>query len=63
MSDQKYLGVAVSIAGRVFAHPCDGTPDADRAAKERGDYPYCHLYQGDDICAIVAQMREESDHD
>jgi len=59
MSKQKYLGVAVAINGRVFTHPCDGTPEADRAAKARGDYPYTHLYEGDDICAIVAQMKEE----
>lgn len=61
MTEQKYLGVAVSVTGRIFAHPCDGTPDAHRAAMERGDYPYTHLYEGDDICAIVAQMREEEE--
>lgn len=59
----KYLGVAVSASGRVFEHPCDGTPDADRAAKARGDYPYTHLYEGDDVCAIVVQMQEEAADD
>ena len=60
MSEQKYLGVAVAVTGRVFAHPCDGTPEADTAAKARGDFPYQHLYEGDDICAIVAQMKEDA---
>ena len=55
----KYLGVAVAITGRVFHHPCDGTPDAHEAARERGDYPYQHLYEGDDALAAVAEMRSE----
>jgi len=53
-----YLGVAVSIAGRVFAHPGDGTPDADAAARARGDYPYVHLYEGDDVDDVLRTMRD-----
>ena len=52
-----YLGVAVGITGRIFAHPGDGTPDADAAARARGDYPYVHLYEGDDIAEALAELR------
>ena len=55
-----YLGVAVSINGNVFKHPMDGTSAAHDAARERGDYPYQHLYEGDNIPDIVAQMQEEA---
>lgn len=58
----KYLGVAVAVTGRVFAHPADGSEEAaraHRAAKERGDYPYAHLYEGDNVCTTVSEMREE----
>lgn len=58
----KYLGIAVAITGRVFAHPCDGSPvaaAAHDAAIARGDYPYTHLYEGDDILSLVAEMRQE----
>lgn len=63
MSSEKYLGVVVSITGRIFAHPADGTPEADRDARERGDYPYTHLYQGDDVIAIIEAMRDEDQED
>lgn len=61
---ETYLGVAVSIKGTVFAHPGDGSPGAraaDQAARARGDYPYAHLYEGDNIEATVAEMQDERD--
>lgn len=57
----RYLGVAVSVGGRIFAHPADGSSaaeEADRLAKARGDYPYAHLYEGDDVYAAIAEMTE-----
>ena len=59
--EPKYLGVAVSIKGNIFAHPMDGTPDVHVAAKARGDYPYWHLYAGDNVLDIVSMMEEEAD--
>ena len=56
----KYLGVAVSVKGTIFAHTCDGSPEAaaiHNAACERGDWPYQHLYQGDDVVAVVEALR------
>ena len=56
----KYLGVAVSIKGTIFAHPCNSSAAAEaihNAARERGDWPYQHLYDGDDIIAIVEALR------
>lgn len=58
-----YLNVAVSIHGRIFYHPCDGSAaaiEANRAAKERGDYPYQHLYEGDNVADIVQNMLDEA---
>ncbi len=53
MSEKKYLGVAVSDRGNVFLHPADGTPEADAAARARGDFPYTHLYEGDNVLDVI----------
>ena len=61
-TDARYLGVAVSVKGNIFYHPCDGSEAAeaaDRGARERGDYPYTHLYEGDDVLAVVEEMVEQ----
>jgi hypothetical protein len=60
----KYLGVAVSVRGQVFAHPCDGSTSAaaaHKAAIERGDYPYQHLYEGDNVNYIVCELQMQQD--
>ena len=61
-----HLKVAVSIHGRIFYHPCDGSAaaiKADRAAKARGDYPYQHLFEGDNVDDIVQNMLDEQELD
>lgn len=54
-----HLKVAVSIKGNIFYHPCDGSAaaiKAHKAACQRGDYPYQHLFEGDNVDDIVQQM-------
>ena len=63
MNTIKHLSVAVAINGNVFYHPCDGSAaaiEADRAAKARGDYPYTHLWEGDNVNDIVQNMTDEA---
>ena len=60
----KYLNVAVSINGRIFYHPCDGSAaavKAHQAAVARGDYPYQHLFEGDNVADLVANMLDEEE--
>ena len=60
----KYLGVVVSVKGTIFAHPCDGSDEAAKiheAARERGDWPYTHLYEGDDVEDIVWKLRSSEE--
>lgn len=57
----KYLGVAVSKKGRIFSHPANPLDDtAHLAAKARGDYPYTHLYDGDDVHDAIDKMHKET---
>jgi phosphoserine phosphatase len=61
----KYLGVAIAVTGEIFSHPCDGSEEAyaiHEAARERGAYPYQHLYEGDSIPDILAELREGDGH-
>jgi hypothetical protein len=54
----KYLGVAVSHRGIIFAHAGSGDNAANDAARGRGDWPYMHLYEGDDIVAAIAELQK-----
>ncbi len=57
-----YRTVAVSINGRIFYHPCDGSAAAiaiHAAAVARGDTPYTHLFEGDIVADLVQNMLDE----
>jgi hypothetical protein len=58
--DKDYLGIAVALNGTVFAHPADNSPEAEnihRAAISAGNYPYTHVYKGDNVLELIDEMQ------
>ena len=62
--EDRRLYMAVSIKGVIFAHPGFPHPEAyavDEWAMTTGNWPYYHLYWGDDILQIVSKMQQEQE--
>ena len=58
MENGKPLFVSVAVTGVVFAHPGNSF-EIHQWAKASGNYPYQHLYQGDNVAEIVSQLRSD----
>lgn len=62
---KEYLNVAVSVKGNIFYHPGPKTKYAFMSkqihewAKTTGNYPYQHLYEGDNVQDIIDEMQLE----
>ena len=55
-----YTGYAVSVKGTIFRHPLDGSDEARRThqwAKANGEYPYTHIYEGDNMEGILYALQ------
>ena len=55
----KPLHVVVTRNGRIFHHPEDGTATVHEKLKAAGEYPYQHLYEGDNVSYIVEELNTE----
>ena len=56
----RYTGYALSVNGTIFKHPMDGSAaarDAHQWAKMNGEYPYCHLYEGDNVADALYVLK------
>lgn len=57
-----YLHVAVSVKGNIFYHPGPNhflSKEIHEWAKMTGNYPYQHLYEGDNVALIIDEMQLE----
>ena len=51
------LHAVLTVTGKIFYHPEDGSATLHKALVAAGECPYQHLYDGDDIVTILAELQ------